>query len=138
MKGNDGRAVKLIVDGADLNKSEWVAAALRQYEGPLIRYAADITGDLERARDVAQDTFVKLCAEDPAKLNGRLAQWLFTVCRNRALDVRRKESRMTMLEDMQVADCESREPSPALAAEQREAAGRVSRLVAALPANQRE
>jgi DNA-directed RNA polymerase specialized sigma24 family protein len=27
-------------------------SALKQHEGPLLRYAARITGDLERARDV--------------------------------------------------------------------------------------
>ena len=32
-----------------------------------------------------------------ADLDGHLAQWLFTVCRNRALDVRQKESRMQPL-----------------------------------------
>jgi RNA polymerase sigma factor (sigma-70 family) len=128
----------LIVDSANPNKADWVAAALRRYEGPLIRYATEITGDVERARDVTQDTFVKLCAADPAELDGRLAQWLFTVCRNRALDVRRKESRMTTLEDKQLDGHESGEPSPAIAAERSEESGRISRLLAALPSKQRE
>ena len=30
-------------------KAEWVRTALREHEGPLIRYAAQITGDLDRA-----------------------------------------------------------------------------------------
>src|SRR5262249_24806505 len=101
-------------------------------------YAAQITGDLERARDVVQDTFIKLCAEEPARLEGRLAEWLFTVCRNRALDVLRKEKRMMPLENIELETHESREPSPAAAAELNESAGQVSRLLAALPANQRE
>ena len=71
-----------------------VKALLHRLQGPLIRYALQITGDLERARDVVQDTFLQLCSENRASLNGHLEPWLFTVCRNRALDVRRKEGRM--------------------------------------------
>ena len=81
----------------ELRKAEWVKAAMDRYAGPLTRYAVFITGDLELARDVVQDTFVKLCGEEPARLNSRLSPWLFTVCRNRALDVIRKESRMKLL-----------------------------------------
>ena len=131
-------AGRLIVDDANSNKADWVHAALREYEGPLTRYAAQITGDVERARDVVQDTFVKLCAEEPERLRGRVAEWLFTVCRNRALDVQRKESRMRPLGDIELECCESREPSPATAAEQRESAGQVTRMLAALPRNQQE
>ena len=131
-------AGRLVVDDINSNKTDWVQAALRQYEGPLTRYAAQITGDLDRARDVVQDTFVKLCAEEPARLDGRLAEWLFTVCRNRALDVLRKEKRMLPLENIELEAHESREPSPAAAAELNESAGQVSRLLATLPPNQRE
>ena len=79
------------------SRSSWVHAALERYEQPLIRYAARFTGDVERAREVVQDTFLKLCAADRAKVESRLAPWLYTVCRNRALDVRDKEVRMKPL-----------------------------------------
>lgn len=72
---------------------EWVKEALEQYEGPLISYATRLTGDVESGRDVVQDTFLRLCTADRAKIEGHLAQWLYTVCRNRALDVQRKRSR---------------------------------------------
>lgn len=126
------------MEDVETKKSEWVHAALREYEGPLTRYAAQITGDVERARDVVQDTFVKLCAAEPEELEGRVREWLFTVCRNRALDVQRKESRMKPLGDLQLETVESREPSPADAAEQRESSGRVRELLATLPTNQQE
>ena len=35
-------------------------ALLDRYERPLIRYARSITGDLDSARDVVQETFIKL------------------------------------------------------------------------------
>ena len=54
-------------------EAEWVRAAVTRYAGPLTRYAALITGDLERARDVVQDTFVRLCADNsPLGLGRRI------------------------------------------------------------------
>lgn len=120
------------------DKSEWVQTALREHEGPLIRYAIQLTGDLDRARDVVQDTFLRLCTEDPARLDGHLAQWLFTVCRNRALDVLRKEGRMNPLDDLDLTTCASSDASPAAQAEHNESAAHIARLLDGLPPNQRE
>ena len=119
-------------------KSDWIKAALREHEGALVRYAAQITGDLDRARDVVQDTFLRLCAEDESRLDGHLAQWLFTVCRNRALDLQRKEHRMKPLDDLELAAQPSREHSPATQAEHNENAGRAQRFLKHLPPNQQE
>ena len=77
----------------------WIRSALERFEAPLTRYAYGITGDLERARDVVQDTFLRLCRASPAQIDGYIAPWLFKVCRNRALDVRKKEAREIPLED---------------------------------------
>ena len=76
-----------------ISNSEFLALALERYEAPLVEYATRILGDVEHARDVVQDTFLKLCRAGPGKVRDHLAQWLFTVCRNRAYDVRRKEGR---------------------------------------------
>jgi len=119
-------------------KSDWIKVALREHEGPLVRYATQITGDLDRARDVVQDTFLKLCAEDPARLDGHLAQWLFTVCRNRALDIQRKEQRMKPLDDVELATRPGREVSPAAQAEQNESTSHALRFLKHLPPNQQE
>jgi len=73
------------MDTDETRRAEWVRAAVDRYAGQLTQYATLITGDLEQARDVVQDTFVRLCAEKPSTVNSHLAQWLFTVCRNRAL-----------------------------------------------------
>ena len=67
--------------------ADWVRGILHQYEGGLTRYARRIVGDDERARDVVQETFLKLCHEDRHALDGYLVEWLYTVCRNKALDV---------------------------------------------------
>lgn len=96
--GQARRREDQMADGVSA-KAEWIAVALRSYEGPLLRYAARMTGDLETARDVVQDAFLKLCEADRSKVEGHLAAWLFTVCRNRALDVQKKEGRMDRLRD---------------------------------------
>ena len=116
----------------------WVRAAVARFEAPLTLYATRLLGDADAARDVVQETFLRLCVQDRAAIDSRLAEWLFTVCRNRALDVLRKESRMTRLSDEQVHHCASADPSPPDVAEHRESAARVLDLVETLPPNQRE
>ncbi|MFQ5734733.1 MAG: RNA polymerase sigma factor [Planctomycetaceae bacterium] len=117
---------------------ERVRSALSQYEGPLLRYAQRITGDLHRARDVVQETFLRLWREESDDLNGRLPQWLYTVCRNYALDVRRKETRMTTLAEPLAAETPAREPPPDESAATHETADRILHWLDGLPANQQE
>ena len=111
-----------------------------RFERPLTLYASRLLGNPEAARDVVQETFLRLCAHaaERAEIEPRLAEWLFTVCRNRALDVLRKESRMTHLSEEQVQRCFSAAPGPPDVAERRELASRVLDLLDALPVNQRE
>ena len=54
------------------SRTEWVNGALKRYERPLIAYALRITGNLETARDVVQDTFLRLCRADRRAIEGRL------------------------------------------------------------------
>lgn len=119
-------------------RAGWVRDVVDRFEGPLVRYAARLTGDLEAARDVVQDTFLRLCREDRAKVDGHMAEWLFTVCRHRALDVRRKEVRMTTMTAEKAASHPSPGPDQALQAEHRDTARQVQRIVATLPENQQE
>ena len=116
----------------------WVRSAVERFEGPLTLYAARLLGDAETARDVVQETFLRLCAQSREHVDGRLAEWLFTVCRNRSLDVLRKESRMTQLSDEQVQIRTSPDPGPPELIERRESTARVLDLLEALPKNQRE
>ena len=116
----------------------WVRDAVSRFEGPLTLYAARLLGDADRARDVVQDTFLKLCRQDAVEIRDRLAEWLFTVCRNRALDVLRKEGRMSRLSAEQGLLCVSHAPDPADGLERREEAARVLALLDGLPPSQRE
>lgn len=118
--------------------SQRIGDALERYEGPLLRYARSLLGDLERARDVVQDTFLQLCREDPARVDGHLPQWLFTVCRNRAVDVQRKEGRLRPLEDGALEAQPSPEPTPARRLESMDSLREVMEVFGTLPASQQE
>jgi len=110
---------------------------LRRFEMPLLQYATRITGNSERARDVVQETFIKFQrngAVDPEKT----ATWLFTVCRNGALNVCRKEKRMMYLDEETIESRRDEQAMPFERIEQREASGFLMKILATLPARQQE
>jgi len=118
--------------------SSWVPSILAEYEKPLTRYAAHITGDVEKAREVVQDTFLKLLRQPPAQIRDHLAQWLYTVCRNRALDVLRKERRMTGISDAQLQLQAHSGPAVSANLEQEEQLADILKILNTLPVNQQE
>ena len=118
--------------------SGFLARTFAEQQGPLTRYATRLLGDADRARDVVQDTFVKLMAQPPGAVDGHTVEWLFTVCRHRALDVLRKEGRMRRFEDGQVERVTAGEPRPGRTLEQAEAQAVVLQLIDRLPRNQQE
>ena len=117
--------------------SSFVQAAVVRHQAPLLRYATRLLGgDADRARDVVQDTFVRLVAQPPAEVDGHVAEWLFTVCRNRTLDVLRKEGRMKRFEEGQAERLTAAEPLPGRTLERAEQHEAVRRLIGKLPHNQ--
>jgi RNA polymerase sigma-70 factor (ECF subfamily) len=140
-------------------KAPDLVALLNRYERPLVRYALSITGDLESARDAAQETFIRLTRMMPGRtgqgtgLDGEAAgetatsaldfanekhveAWLFTVCRHRAIDHQRKHSRIVPMPLPE--DRSSDEPCPATAAESRDTEASLLRLLDRLSPNQSE
>jgi len=115
-------------------------AALDRHERPLLRYALRLVGDPERARDVVQDTFLRLCDRAPEVLGepDHMAGWLYRTCRNRALDVRKKENRMTTIDDMTLRGQPSAAPPPGHALERGELLQSVLRSIDRLPEGQKE
>lgn len=129
-----------------------LCALLERYERPLVRYAQNILGDLEHARDVVQETFIKWvelhtlpggeeargeAPPPPVWDEGRTEAWLFTVCRNRAIDLQRKHKRIVPIHP-DLPERISEEPGPGLALENRELAGCLNELLGHLSENQRE
>jgi RNA polymerase sigma factor (sigma-70 family) len=118
----------------------WVLEAVDLYELPLSRYARRLLGDVDLAADAVQHAFLKLCEESQERLRGRLAPWLFRVCRNRAVDhLRRAGREAAILDDPAgMAPVGGREPDPAVATERGDLAARLRELLRDLPAPQRE
>jgi RNA polymerase sigma-70 factor (ECF subfamily) len=119
--------------------SDWIRAAVAEFEAPLLRYALRFThGDLEAARDIVQDGFLRLCRARRSEVDGHLAQWLYTVCRNRALDLYRKEGRMNEVSPPSPDYAVSPQAGPAAVLERSETVGSVLALLATLPPRQQE
>jgi RNA polymerase sigma-70 factor (ECF subfamily) len=118
-------------------------ALLARYERPLVRYACSVLNDLEGARDVVQETFIRLVrqqqAEDAVPFDGEkhLEAWLFTVCRHRAVDYQRKHSRIIPM-TIHDEDRATEELSPSARLEQTDSAAAALRLLDQLSPNQRE
>ncbi len=118
-------------------REQLVERALAEYESPLVGYAYGFVKDIERARDIVQDTFIRLCQQDVSKVRDGLKTWLFTVCRNRALDILRKESRMTPMDEKKLLAREGSETAPDRALDQAERMAEMMRLLERLSENQR-
>src|SRR5205823_6291351 len=116
---------------------QWVQEAARLYQEPLTLYAVRLTECVERGRDAVQETFVRLCEARREDVEGHIKEWLFSVCRSRALDLKRKENRMIA---MAAPDCrtEASAAGPSAAAERKEVSALLSHHLEALPANQQE
>lgn len=109
-----------------------------EQQGPLTRYATRLLGDADRARDVVQDTFVKFMAQPREAINGHAVEWLFTVCRHRALDVLRKEGRMKRFEEGQIERVTATDLRPGRMLEHAETQATILRMIDRLPPNQQE
>jgi RNA polymerase sigma factor (sigma-70 family) len=119
-------------------REQVIEQAIADYESSLIGYAVTILHDLERARDVVQDTFIRLCHQDLSKIRDGLKTWLFTVCRNRALDILRKDKRLQPLDEVQWRKVAGSGLQPDERATHEERVAQVMRYLDRLSPNQRE
>lgn len=102
---------------------------MERFEKPLLRFAAGLVG-ASLAQDVVQDTFFKLCQKPQAEVERHLCAWLFTVAKNRALDLLRRNEKNDALPQEQ--DLQSPDSSPQIKLERAEAVGRLQRRLAEL------
>ena len=116
----------------------WFTTVVDRYERPLVAYALRYVHDLDNARDCVQDVFVKLHGEDRTGIEPRLAQWLFTVCRNRCIDHQRSHAVSRKADTMDIATHPCHAAPPGASLEQAESTARVLAALATLPARQQE
>lgn len=121
------------------NAGNWIADAMREHQAPLVRYVARLVGgDFDRAQDVVQDAFLRLCKQPEDAVRDHVVEWLYTVCRNRAFDVMRKEGRMRAFAEGEVERVRTAEARPGKALEVAETQAAVLDLIDRLPTNQQE
>lgn len=71
-------------------------ASFQEHYDDLLRYLARRTGDMDRAADIAQDTYIRLAAiaPDSAEIENNRA-YIYRVAGNLAVDTMRREGRHT-------------------------------------------
>ena len=80
-------------------RAPWVLEAIRAHHVGLVAYAQALLRDHERAKEVAQESLLRLCAESRALESdqARARAWLYRVCRNLCIDHLRKTKRLTLV-----------------------------------------
>ncbi len=121
-----------------LPMGRWLEDVQHRYQARLLNYVTRLIGNSDRAADILQDTYVRLAQQDPRTLNGHLTQWLYTVCRRRAIDHCRQDRRVQSLIDEPVNEVTHAEISAEDKLSQREEASRVMAAVAQLSDRQQE
>ena len=122
-------------------RSERFRQLLVSHEARLLRYLRRKVSD-EAAREIAQETFLRLWKEDEKKLAGRETEWLFCVCRNLALDVLKKEAPMkkgaTKDAPLDASSLASTQDGADVQLEQRDQDNELNRIMVSLPEAQQE
>lgn len=129
---------------------EWLRDAFQSHQKALVAYACRmLNGDLDRAEEAVQETFLRLCREQREEVDGHLRAWLFTVCRSRVIDMQRRENMRlattasaSEFEGFQMGRSGSTRASssdlPETIVERGEAHALLARLIQGLPFQQRE
>ena len=79
---------------SDEGAAAWLEAQVREFEGPLLLYATRLLDNEDDAHDAVQETFVRLCSQERSAIDSYVGHWLFCVCRNAALTLRKSTSRI--------------------------------------------
>ena len=119
-------------------KFKWITEAMALYERALVGYVHGFTGSEDQARDIVQDAFIKLCQKSKDDFDGGLKAWLYKVCRNGALQLLRKENRMTELTDETMSLQSEKSPSPDVSTEKKDQYRHMMSLIGSLPTKQQE
>ena len=77
-----------------IDQDDFVRKAIADFESPLIGYAVGFLHDVERARDVVQDTFIKAYRKlESFQHQSSFSTWLYRIAVNTALDFLKRAGR---------------------------------------------
>lgn len=135
----DGRLMIALAQGDDLALNQLMA----RWGGRIAGYLERLSGDAEAARDLTQETFVRVYryrwSFDPAC---RFSTWLYTIATRLAHNHARSRQRRPLVhlddEALQHLAGAASEPAPAEVLERKERAAMVREAVLALPSELRE
>jgi RNA polymerase sigma-70 factor (ECF subfamily) len=101
---SDAELVDAVLEGDRLAYADLV----RRYERPVRAVAFRVLGDLDTAKDVAQDAFVIAYEKLPWLRNGRaFGAWTLRIARREAIRVSRQRSKTVSLEDLTETETEA-------------------------------
>jgi RNA polymerase sigma factor (sigma-70 family) len=86
----------------DDTKIHWIRVYFERYESRLLRYSMRFVSE-QAAREVVQEAFLKLWQIDASFTEQHVVQWLYTVCRNRCLDILKKDKNVTPMNETEFA-----------------------------------
>ena len=93
---------------------QWVAETFEELEPLLLAYVSRRVRNPETAQDVVQEAFVKLCQQPWPEIGEHTKAWLYKTCRNRVIDIARREGRMHAVQtDADVSTLYDRKSRPA-------------------------
>ncbi|MCA9190487.1 MAG: sigma-70 family RNA polymerase sigma factor [Planctomycetales bacterium] len=120
----------------------WVSQQFSDLEVVLVRYVARyLQGNVEAARDVVQDAFLKLCEQPWPDIEQNVRAWLYRCCRNAATDFIRREVRMknAIRDDLEInLQADVAQSSPDYQVGNREELAQVQALIRQLSLRQQE
>lgn len=137
---------KALARGLRRRDPDLLAAVIAQYEYRLFRYLLYLTGSEDAARDMFQETWLRVLARGH-QYDGvsRFDSWLFSIARHLVIDLSRRrkmDSLDEMLDPTQGGPAQetwsSEAASPLAEYENTELAARISSILARLPAVYRE
>jgi RNA polymerase sigma factor (sigma-70 family) len=105
----------------------------------LTYYAWNRTQNIDTAREIVQEVFLRLAKTDIRKIGDHLVPWLYTVCRNLTIDYQRKQSRWVMNREQEIdSRNKSAEPDPGKASVRSETRALLRQCIEDLPERDRE
>lgn len=144
----DGPTDEALVSSLREGATESLGVLVARWQRPLFRFVYRMLPDREEARDVCQETFLRVLRRaDRFREGGRFSTWMYQIALNLCRDHRRKRRRWSglvldgALDDEgapQVADSLDAPDRPEISAERREIRGFVHRALERIPAEQRE
>lgn len=115
-----------------------IEEVLNKLEQPLLHYVNHYTNDVESSRDIVQEAFVKFQKHLPDLEEKYQTPWLYKVCRNCALDWKRRRKRIVEVEEHVLESHRSTEPIPSVTLERKEQVDALMEFVETLPEKQQE